>query len=90
MEYLVSHSEVLEASNVNNTKRLVNVADFMDSYDQEDSYYDEATNLAAFMGERGDMDKIQMVLECNQACRDGKPPPKHKLRQARRPSRPEL
>ena len=53
MEYLVSHSEALEVSGVNNSKRRVNVADFMDSYDQEDSYYDEGTELAAFMGERG-------------------------------------
>ena len=67
MEYLVSHSEVLEASTVDNTKRWVNVADFMDSYNQEDSYYNKATHLAAFMSGRGDVDEIQMVLECNQA-----------------------
>ena len=93
MEYLVSHSEALEVSNTthaNNSNRRVNVADFMDSYDQEDSYYDEATKLAAFMGERGDVDEIQRVLECNQARRSGQPPPKDKLRRTRRPSRPEL
>ena len=90
MEYLVSHSEALEASTVDNTKRRVNVADFMDSYNQVDSYYDEATHLATFLSERGDVDEIQMVLECNQAQQDGKPPQKHKLRRERRPSRPEL
>ena len=74
MEYLVSHSEALEVSNsnnANNSNRRVNVADFMDSYNQEDSYYDEATELAAFMGERGDVDEIQRFLECNQARRSG-------------------
>ena len=90
MEYLISHSEALEASTVDNTKRRVNVADFMDSYNQEDSYYNEATHLAVYMGERGDVDEFQMVLECNQALCDGKSCPRQKLRREQRPSRPEL
>ena len=76
MEYLVSHSEALEASTVDNTTRRVSIADFMDSYNQQDSYYDKATHLAAYMGERGDVDEIQMVLECNQALRNGNPRPR--------------
>ena len=53
MEYLVSHSEALEASTADNTKRRVNIADFMDSYNQEASYYyGETAHLAAYMGER--------------------------------------
>ena len=38
---------------------IPNVADFVDSYNQEDSYYDEAINLATYMGERGDVDKFK-------------------------------
>ena len=48
-----------------NVKRKVNIADtsyYMDSYEPEDSYYDEASNLAAYMGERGDVDSIHNVL----------------------------
>ena len=42
-------------------KCKVNIAEtsyFMDSYEPEDSYYDEVTNLAVYMGERGDIDSI--------------------------------
>ena len=56
----------------------INVADtnFMESYLPKDSYYDKATDLEAFMGERGDVDVIQTMLQWNQALRDGKPRPK--------------
>ena len=48
----------------------------------EYSYYDKATNLAAHMGER-DVDMIQLMLECNQALRDGESRPKLHLRRER-------
>ena len=73
MEYLVLHSETLETSTVNNSKRKVNIADFMESYNQEDLYYNRATHLAAYMGEKGDIDEIQMVLKCNRSLRNRKP-----------------
>ena len=67
MDYLVSHSEKLEEGAADNSGLKVNVADshFMDSYLPEDSYYDEATSLATYMGER-DVDMIHSMLECNQ------------------------
>ena len=70
----------------------VNVADtnFIESYLPKDSCYDKATNLAAFMGERGDADVIQNMLQYSQALLDGKPRPKPKLRRQRQPIRPEL
>ena len=88
MENLVSYSEIIEASVVNNSKRKVNTADthFMESYLSEDSYYDEASELVAFMGDRGDVDSIQNILGCNQALCDGKPKPKQKLRRERKPT----
>ena len=69
MEYLVLYSDILEASAVNNFKHKVNAADthFMESYLPKDSYYHEASNLVAFMGDRGDVDSIQNISECNQA-----------------------
>ena len=62
----------------------------MDSYSPEDVYHEEATDLAAFMGERGDVNLIHNVLQCSQALRDGKPKPRNKLRRERKPNRPEL
>ena len=62
----------------------------MDSCLPHNPYYNEATSLAAFMGEKGDVNVIQNVLECNQALRNGKPKPRLKLRRDRKPSRPEL
>ena len=94
VDYLGKHSEMLEEGTINNTNLKVNIADslyYMDSYKPEDSYYDEATNLAAFMGERGDIDGLQHVLQCSKALRDGKPKPNPKLRRRERWSiRPKL
>ena len=75
-----------------NVKRKVNQAEtsyFMDSYEPEDSYYDEATDLAVYMGDRGDVDSIQDMLQCSGAYRDGKPKPDGKLR-CRKPIRTDL
>ena len=62
----------------------------MESYIPEDSYYNEATNLEPFMGERGDVNAIQNMLQCNQALRHGKPKARQKLRRERKSDRPEL
>ena len=62
----------------------------MDSYEPDYSNYDEAIDLAAYMGERGDADAIHNVLQCSWALRDGKPKPIEKLRRAHKPSRPDL
>ena len=35
----------------------------MDSYKSEDSYYNEATDLSAYMGERGDVDELHHTLQ---------------------------
>ena len=75
-----------------NVKRKVNQAEtsyFMDSYEPEDSYYDEATDLAVYMGDRGDVNSIQDMLQCSRAYRDGKPKPDGKLRR-RKPIRTDL
>ena len=72
-----------------NVKRKVNQADtsyFMDSYEPNDSYYDEATDLDVYMGERGDVDSIHDMLQYRCAYRDGKPKPKENLRR-RKPIR---
>ena len=55
MDYLVAHTEKLEEGAINNLNLKVNVA-------AEDPCYHEATNLAAFMGERVDVDAIQNML----------------------------
>ena len=95
MDYLVSHSEKLEEVAADNSGLKVNVADthFMESYLPGDSYYDESTNLAAYMGNsmgEQDVNMIHSVLQCNQALREGQPRPKPKLRRERKPSCPEL
>ena len=91
--YLVSVAKSLERGLKDNVHRKVNIAEssyYMDSYEPEDFYYDEATDLAAYMGERGDVDAIHNVLQYSQALRDGNPKPRQKLRRACKPSRPEL
>ena len=47
LEYLISHSEKLEESSIDNSGCKVNIADihFMESYLHEDSYYNEAFNV---------------------------------------------
>ena len=82
MDYLVKHSKMLEEGKTNNTNLKVNIADssyYMDSYEPEDSYYDKPTGLAAFMGERGDVDGLQHMLQFSQALRDRKLKPNPKL-----------
>ena len=59
----------------------------MDFYLPVDPYYNEATDLAAFMGERGDVDLIHNMLQCSQVLRDGKPKPRIKLRREQKLSR---
>ena len=61
----------------------------MESYLPGDYYYNEANNLAAYMGEQ-DVDMIHSMLECNQALRNGRPRPKPQLRRERNPSCPGL
>ena len=92
MDYLVKHSKMLEEGAINNTTLKDNIADmyYMESYNPEDSYYNEATDLFAFMGKRGDVDVNQNMLQYSQALRDGKPKPKPKLRSEQQPIRPEL
>ena len=84
-DYLVSVSEKLEEGLKENVNQKVNIANtyYMDSYLPEESYYDEATNLAI-------VDVIQNMLQCSQALRDAKPRPKLKLRRESQPIRPEL
>ena len=63
-------------------QRKANVVDtsyYMHSYLPDNSYYDEAADLSAYMGELGDVDALQHTLQCNAAMRDGKPMPKQKL-----------
>ena len=62
----------------------------MESYEPQDLYFDDATDLSAYMGEQTDVDDLQHTLLCNQAMREGKPRPQQKLRRERRPIRPEL
>ena len=74
LDYLVAHSKKLEESSIDYSGRKANIADthFMELYLPEDSYYNDATNLAAYMGEQ-DIDMIHSMLQCNQALREGKP-----------------
>ena len=69
MDYLVKHSKMLEEGKVKNTTLKVDSADtyYMDSYDPNHSYYNDATDLAAFMGKRGDVDVIRNLLQRSQA-----------------------
>ena len=92
MDYLVQHADMLEEGAMNNTNRKANKMNTydMDSYDANDSYYDEATDLSTYMGNLGDVGALQHTLQCNQAMREGRPRPKPKLRRERRPIRPEL
>ena len=73
-EYLVSTLEKLEEGMKANVTRKVNIADtyYMDSYEPDNPYYAKATDLATFMGDRGDVDVIQNMLQCSQAIRNGK------------------
>ena len=52
----------------------------INSYDANNSYYDDATDLSAYMGNLGDVDALQHTLQCNQAMRESRPRPKPKLR----------
>ena len=76
LEYLLSHSKKLEESSIDNSCRKVNIADThsMLLYIPEDSYYDEATDLATYMGGQ-DVDMIHSMLQCNQTLQEGKPRP---------------
>ena len=60
----------------------------MDSYNQEDSYYDEATHLAALVGRwcRWDLNGTKMQLGPKRR----KTAPKAQIEKRNRPSRPEL
>ena len=93
MDYLVSHLEKSEESAADNSGQRVKEAatNFMESYILNDTYYDEAIDLAAYMGEQ-DVDMIHSVLLCNQALQDRKPRPRPRprLRRERKPSRLEL
>ena len=61
--------------------RKVNLVEtnFIDSYIQDTTHYGEATDLAAFIEERG-VDTIHSILEYYKVLCDGKPRPKQKLR----------
>ena len=69
--------EKLEEGIKDNVHRKVDVVDtnFLQSYIPDDSHYNEATNLAAYMGEQ-DVDIFYSMLECNQALRDGNQRPR--------------
>ena len=69
--YLVSMTENLEEGMTDTVHCKVNVVDTdsMQSYVPANLYYNKATNIVAYMGER-DVDIIQLMLECNHALRD--------------------
>ena len=92
MDYLVQHSDMLDEGALNNTTLKANKSqsNYMESYEPQDSYFDDATDLSAYMGEQTDVDELQHTLLCNQAMREGKPRPPRKLRRERLPIRPEL
>ena len=83
MDYLVQHSEMLDEGKLNNTTLKVSISEsnyYMDSYEPDNSYYDTAIDLSAYIGERGDVDELQYTLQCSKAIHEGKPRPKPKLR----------
>ena len=92
MDYLVQHSDMLDEGALNNTTLKANKSqsNYMESYEPQDLYFDDAADLSAYMGEQTDVDELQHTLLCNQAMREGKPRPPCKLRRERRPIRPEL
>ena len=49
MDYLVSHAEKLDVSNMDNSGKKVSVVEtnFMDSYVQDDTHHEEAADIAA-------------------------------------------
>ena len=83
---------MLDEGALNNTTLKANKsqANYMESYEPQDSYFDDAVNLSTYMGEQTDVDELQHTHLCNQAMRGGKPRPARKLRRERRPIRPEL
>ena len=61
----------------------------MQPYSPPDTYYNDATDLSTYMIDQGeDVDMIQVVLQCNQAMKQGKPRPPPRTRQE--PLRQEL
>ena len=92
MDYLVQHSDMLDEGALNNTTLKANRAqsNYMESYDPQDLYFDDAADLSAYMGEQTDVDDLQHTLLCNQAMREGKPRPQRKLRGRRPAQQPEL
>ena len=64
LEYLVSHTEKLEESSIDNLGRNVNMVEtnFMDSYIPDNTYYGEGTDLATYLGER-EVDMNHSTLE---------------------------
>ena len=93
MDLLSSCSASLEKGLKDKVHCKVNIAEssyYTDSYGPEDSYYNEATDLLAYMGELGNVDALQHILQCSQAMREGKPKPKPNFKRERRPIWPEL
>ena len=75
----------------NSTTRKANSAtsDYLSPYSASDDHYDDATDLCAYMGDRGDVDMIQDILQCNKAMNEGKLRPPSRSRR-RPPPREDL
>ena len=90
--YILGFAKKLEAAVTNNTtSRKANIAklDYLLLYSPSDEYYNDATILSNYMvDQRGDVNMIQDVLQCNQAMKQGKPCPPPQTR--REPLRKEL
>ena len=76
-EYMLIYAKKLEAAITNNTtSRKANVveSDYLLQYSPLDKCYNNATELSYYMVYReGDVDIFQVILQCNQAMKQGKP-----------------
>ena len=84
--YLLKFSKKVEAAIHDDTtgqKASSAKSDYLSPYSPDDDLYKNASDLKAYMGERGDVDMIHNILLCNQALKEGKARPQSRSR--RRP-----
>lgn len=91
----MSHGKKVEDIITDNSlSQKANVAeyDYMQPYSSSDKYFDAATDLSNFMGNRGtDIDMIHNVLNCSKALQQRKTLPQERThRQQREPLQKEL
>ena len=76
-KYILRYAKKLKAAVTDNTtscKANVAKSDYLLPYSPSDECYNNATELSYYMVYReGDVDIFQVILQCNQAMKQGKP-----------------